>query len=107
MMAKKKKTLKDYTAVGSLSADWILGNFPFVLFLSFLTILYIANAHYAEKQMRLTQEYQKEVDNLKRQHQSLESSVNHDSKFSKVAESVYDLGLKTTARKPKKIQILD
>jgi len=106
-MAKKKKTLKDYTAVGSLSADWILSNFPFVLFLSFLTILYIANAHYAEKQVRLTQEYQKEVDDLERQYNSLEAGVNENSKFSKVADSVYNLGLKSTARKPKKIQILD
>ena len=63
-MAKKQKTLKDYMAVGHMSASMVLKNFPLVLFIGFLLLIYIANAHYAEKKVRLIQQYEGDVKEL-------------------------------------------
>ena len=60
-MAKIGSSFRDFTMLGSMSAQLIFKNFPFVLFLGFLTILYIANAHYAEKKVRQIQSLQKEI----------------------------------------------
>lgn len=105
-MAKPEpKTFKDYTALGSISAHWILHNLPFVFFLGFLAIIYIANAHYAERQVRQIQTLQKEIKDLRREHNALKSEVMDNSRLSKVGKRVEELGLKKSAGKAKKIVI--
>ena len=58
-MAKNKKSIKEYFALGTISSGWVLKNLPFVLFVSFLALIYIANAHYSEKKVREIQMLQK------------------------------------------------
>lgn len=104
-MAKKKKTLKDYTAFSSISAELILKNLPFVLFIGFLMLVYIANAHYSEKTVREIQKYQTEIKELRWHFMSIKSEIMFNSKRSEVAKQVEPLGLKPMKGKPKIIEV--
>lgn len=101
----KKKTFKDYTALGSLSAELVLKNLPFVFFLSFLAMIYIANAHYSEKKVRQIQKAQSELKEMRWKYMSLVSDFTYQTKRSEVIKSVKDLGLKPNKKKPNKIII--
>lgn len=103
-MAKQKKSVGDYFAIGSLGASLVLKNLPFVLFLGFLTVIYIANTHFAEKQVRQIQTMQREVRELKRQYNSIKSEIMFKSRLSEVGEDVQRLGLRKSAGRVKKIK---
>jgi type III secretory pathway component EscU len=101
----KKGTFSNISSVGSLSAEWVLKNLPFVLFLGFLTLLYIANAHYAEKRTREIIRLQKELDDLKLEYNSLKSEINYNSRRTELSKALRDKGLNADLRHPKKIVI--
>lgn len=106
-MAGKKVSIGNYFAFGSMSASLILKNLPFVLFLGFLTVVYIANAHLAEKQVRQIQSLQKEVKELKRQYNSLKSEIMFESRLAEVEDEVEGLGLKKRAGRVKRVIVKD
>ncbi|MBI5916168.1 MAG: hypothetical protein HY842_12400 [Bacteroidetes bacterium] len=106
-MATQKKSLGSYLEIGSMGASLVLKNLPFVLFLSFLTVIYIANSHYAEKQVRQIQTLQKEVKELKRQYNSLKSEIMFKSRLAEIGEDVESLGLRKTAGRVKRIVVED
>jgi len=101
----KKKSFKDYTELGDISAALILKNFPFVLFLGFLATIYIANAHYSEKKIRQIQKLQTELKDMRWSYMSLKSEAMYKSKQSEVTKSVESLNLKISGKKPKKIVV--
>lgn len=107
MMAQQKKSLGSYLEIGSIGASLVLKNLPFVLFLSFLTVIYIANAHYAEKQVRQIQTLQNEVKELKRQYNSLKSETMFKSRLAEVGEDVESLGLRKTTGRVHRIVVED
>ncbi|MFT4760551.1 MAG: cell division protein FtsL [Paraglaciecola sp.] len=104
-MAKISSSFSGFTSLGSTSAQLIFKNFPFVLFLGFLTILYIANAHYAEKKVRQIQSLQKEIKDYSRQCNELSAAIMYESKLSQIGENVKDMGLRKTARGLKKVVV--
>lgn len=106
-MATQKKSIGNYLEIGSLGASLILKNLPYVLFLSFLAIVYIANAHYAEKQIRQIQSLQQEVKDLKREYNSLKSEIMSKSRLSEVGDDVESLGLHKTGGRVKRIVVPD
>ncbi|MEM1217393.1 MAG: FtsL-like putative cell division protein [Bacteroidota bacterium] len=102
-----RRTLRDYTSIGSMSAELVLKNLPFIFFLGFLATIYIANAHYAERTMRNILSLQKEVRDLQREYNSLQAEIMFNSRYSEVEKSVAELGLKRIGRQPKKIIVRD
>jgi len=106
-MAKQKKSVGDYFAIGNMGASLVLKNLPFVLFLGFLAVIYIANTHFAEKQVRQIQTMQREVRELKRQYNSLKSEIMFKSRLSEVGEDVQNLGLRKSAGRVRKIKAED
>ena len=106
-MAKKKgaSSFREFSMLGSISAQLILTNLPFVLFLGFLTTIYIANTHFAERKVRQIQSLQQEIKDLRRQYNALESEIMLDSKLSEVGDNVGDMGLKKTSKGLRKIVI--
>ena len=101
----KKRTLRDYTALGSMSAELVLQNLPFVLFLGFLAIIYIANAHYAEKRIREVFELQKEVKDLRREYHSIRADIAFNSRRTELARQLKDEGLGQSVKRQKKIRV--
>lgn len=105
-MAKRgTPSFREFTMLGSFSAQLILTNLPFVLFLGFLATIYIANSHFAERKVRQIQSMQREIKDLRRQYNALESEIMYQSKLSEVGDRVDDLGLKKTSRGLRKIVI--
>ena len=102
-MAKKKNNTLSFNELSFVTSEWILKNVPFVIFLGFLATIYIANAHYAERNVRKIQIIQKELKELRWNYMSLQSENMYNSKRSEVIESVKDDGLTTIRNKPKKI----
>lgn len=98
----KKKTLSDISFV---PVEFILQNLPFLVFLGFLGVIYIANSHYAEGNVRKIQTLQKEMKELRWFHMSLQSENMVNSMQSEVVGNVADKDLKLRRGKVKKIVI--
>ena len=87
--------------LGTLSAELLFKNLLFVLFISLLGLIYIANAHFAEKKVRQIQSMQREVKQLRWEYMTLKSENMYNSKLSEVRKNAENDGLKL--RKPRKI----
>lgn len=90
-------------AVGNQAAGWILQNLPFVLFLGFLTTIYIANAHYAERNVRDIQLLQRDIKDLRREYNSLKADIMYNQKLTEMQRKVKPLGLEAFRNPPQRI----
>lgn len=109
---KKKKEsrrglLKDIIDGSVLTRTNVLKQLPFVLFLTFLAILYIANRYHAEKILRESVSLQNEIKELRSEEITTASELMYNSKQSEVLKMVEKkgLGLKESTSPPKKIVI--
>lgn len=87
------------------STEWVFRNFSFLLFLSFLALLYIANAHFAEKNVREIQALQKKIKELKWEYTSIKSETMYKSIQSQMDENLEQSGLDLAKQGPKVIEI--
>ena len=76
---------------------------PFILFLGFLGIVYIANGYMAESAFMKIHRLNREVKELRSEYITIKSELNYQSKQSSIAMMVKDLGLKESVEPPKKI----
>ena len=76
---------------------------PKVLFFAFMMMLYIANAHYADKLVRKTSRLNSEVNDLRADFTTLKADLMFKSKQSEVAKQVENIGLKESTVPPTKI----
>lgn len=76
---------------------------PFLLFISFLCMLYIANSHMAVKNIRDIDRLNKEVKELSWEYKSLKADLMFKSKLTEVAKKVDTLGIKELTEPPRKI----
>ncbi|MEI9920758.1 MAG: FtsL-like putative cell division protein [Bacteroidota bacterium] len=76
---------------------------PKILFVLFLSLLYIGNTHHAEKTVREINRAQSEVEDLRADYTTLKAEVMYASKQSEVARRVKELGLKESLNPPFKI----
>jgi len=106
MKDKKKKHAS--TRIGELlsiqnyvSSEAVLRNFPFLLFLVGLTMLYIGNIHFAERTVRSIYHTEKQFKEMKWEYMSTKAELMYKSKQSQVAKMVEPLGLKELTSPPK------
>ncbi|MOA04674.1 hypothetical protein D3C78_1242420 [compost metagenome] len=78
---------------------------PFLIFISVLCMLYIANSHMAIKNIRSIDKLNKEVKELSWEYKSLKADLMFKSKLTEVAKKVDTLGIKELTEPPKKIVI--
>lgn len=83
-----------------LNYHWIVKNFPFFLFLSFLAVIYIYNGHYADKTVRNINAVNRELDELNYEYKTLKSEVMFRSKQSELSREVEKYGLKELTTPP-------
>ena len=90
-----------------LTRDKVVRQLPFVLFVTFLIILYIGNRYHAEKVIRKTMELQTELKELRARAISPASELEFISRQSEVAKLVKSkgLGLKEAVEPPIKITV--
>lgn len=107
-MAKKIKGVK--TASQSrkdwrkwLYYQWIVKNIPFFLFLGLLTVLYIANGHYADKTLRKITATEQHLKEMNYEFKTVKRDVIFRSKESELSRAVEPLGLKELLSPPMRI----
>ncbi len=98
----EKKSIKPKMTKSS-GTEVIFKNLLFVLFISFLGIVYIANSYFAEKKVRKIQALKKEVKDLRWEYMALRSEIMYESKLSEVSSKAEEKDIKLT--KPLRIII--
>ena len=100
-----KRGIMSYLNVGQRSTELVFGNFAYLLFVGFLALVYIANAHFAERSVREIQRIQKEIKELKWQYTSIKSETMYKSLQSQIDVSLEPAGLDLEKTGPKVIQV--
>jgi hypothetical protein len=90
--------------VSQHTTDFVFGNFSYLMFLGFLAIIYIANAHFAEKGVRKIQLLQKEIKELKWEYTSIKSETMYKSMQSQIDVSLEPVGLDLENKGPRVIR---
>jgi hypothetical protein len=90
---------------GVVSKESATEMLPFLIFISVLCMLYIANSHMAIKNIRNIDKLNKEVKELSWEYKSLKADLMFKSKLTEVAKKVDTLGIKELTEPPKKIVI--
>jgi hypothetical protein len=103
----KKSNLKGLLSGKLLAKDLFLRQFPFILFLTLLGVIYISNRYAAEKMMRKNQKMQTEIKELRAESLTTAAELTNSSRQSQVAKIVEDnqLGLKESLVPPKRIKL--
>jgi hypothetical protein len=78
---------------------------PFIFFLAFIAILYIANGYYADDKIREVNKISNQLKELRSEYISTKSELMFASKQSEVAKSAEKLGLKQPVVPPTKIEV--
>jgi hypothetical protein len=107
---KNSKMMRSVASVVSgnfLSKETTIKNLPFVFFLSFLAICYIANGYYADDQVRKVNRLINEIKELRTQYIVVKDSLVVKSKQTEVAKVLakQHTGIKESVVPPKKIII--
>lgn len=87
-----------------INYQWIVGNLPFLLFLSVLAVMYIANGHFAVKNIREIDKLEKEVKELHWQFLDAKTDLMFRSKMSEVSKDVAPYGLQVPTIPPLNIE---
>lgn len=103
---RKKVRVKEIIDGTFLVRENMIRQLPYVLFLTFLGILYIANRFHAERMVRQIDELKVEVDNLRSEQITTTSELMNISRPSQVSALVQSkgLGLKESMEPPKKLK---
>lgn len=90
---------------GVVSKEDATAMLPFILFIAFLGMVYIANSHMAVNNIRAIDKLSKEVKELSYEYKSLKAELMFKSKLTEVQKKVDTLGIKELIEPPKKIII--
>jgi len=102
----QKFRIKELLDGSVLVRENMIKQLPFVLFLTFLGIIYIGNRFHAERMVRQINELKTEVSNLRAEQITTTSELMNISRPSEVAELVEskNMGLKESMEPPKKLK---
>lgn len=107
---KESKVMRSVASVVSgsfLTREATIKNFPFIFFLSFLAICYIANGYYTDDQIRKVNRLNGEIKELRTQYIVVKDSLVIKSKQTEVAKALAAMqtGVKESVVPPKKIVV--
>lgn len=104
---EKKLSAKNLIDGSVLTRKWLVKQLPFIIYLTFLAILYIANRYHAERIVRETVKIKQEVKELRFESITTAADLMFISKQSEVARMVKEkeLGLNELVEPPNKIVI--
>jgi hypothetical protein len=85
--------------------ETVIRHLPFIFFLAGISILYIANTHYAEESIREISSIEKKLNELRWEYMSTKYELEYMRKQSEVAKRVAPFGLNELQEPPKKIVV--
>jgi hypothetical protein len=95
--------LTQFLSKGFFNADAATRALPFVLFLALLGMIYIANRHLAERNIRDIDKIGKEVKELSWDYKTAKADLAFKSTLTQVEQRADTLGLKESLQPPQKI----
>ena len=95
--------LMHFLTKGILNAEAATKALPFVLFIAFLGMIYIANMHMAERSIRDISKMSKQVKELSWDYKTTKADLAFKSTLTEVAKRVDTLGIKESLTPPQKI----
>lgn len=105
-MAEQVIDKKKKIPIRRIRYEWISNNIGFFLFLAALTVLYIANGHYADKTIRDISKTNKEIKDLQFQYKTLKSELMYQTRETELIKAVEADGLKISDVPPMHIKLL-
>lgn len=103
-MAKKQGIAK-YLELSYWSSDLLLKQLPMIFFLGFIALVYIANAHLSERNVRSIQVLKRDIQELRWQYMSIKADIMYKSKHSEIEDQVREIGLRSQNSEPKRIVV--
>ncbi|MGV8877824.1 MAG: FtsL-like putative cell division protein [Sphingobacteriaceae bacterium] len=88
---------------GVVSKEAVTNMLPFMFYIAFLGMIYIANRHQAEKTVRAIDKVSKEVKELTWDYKSTKAEFAFKSTLTEVSKKVDTLGIKESVEPPQKI----
>lgn len=101
--AAQGKIISYLNNFGIFSKDMLMNVMPYIFFLTFIALIYIANSYYAERTIRDIDAVTKDLKTLRTEYITGKSELMIVSKQSEVAKAVAPQGLKESVEAPKKI----
>ncbi len=95
---------KKTTKIQFKGIEILYSNFPYICFMALLGVLYIANAHSAEKKARKIQALQSELQESRWQFESIRHRLIYRSTQSQLVEKLKEQELEISETVPKKIE---
>jgi len=99
------RTLGSVLSGAFLSKERAVRALPFIFFLTFIALCYIANGYYAEEQIRKLNHLAGEIKELRSEYINSKSDLSAISKQSEVAKRVAPYGVKESVEPPRKIEV--
>jgi len=100
---KGGKRVREILGGEYLSREWVVGNLPFLLFITLLAIAYIGNTYYAEKTFKEIEHTKTELKELRYKYISTKSELMFQSRQSEISRRAAVYGLKEVSLPPYKI----
>jgi hypothetical protein len=107
---KKGKLAKSISAIfggGFLDNPEIVKFIPFIFFLSFLGLIYIANGYWADNKIRQLNKLTNELKELRTENVTVQSELESSTNENYIAEKAKKIGLVESRIPPKKIVVQD
>jgi hypothetical protein len=83
---KGRKRVREFLGGEYLSKEWVVGNLPYLLFLTVLAIVYIGNTYYAEKTFKEIEHTKSELKELRYKYISTKSELMFQSRQSEISK---------------------
>jgi hypothetical protein len=90
---------------GIMNAETATRALPFILFLALLGMIYIANRHLAERNIRDIDKISKDVKDLSYDYKTTKAELAYKSTLTEVAKRADTLGIKESVQPPQKITV--
>lgn len=103
--AKTGRLVKSILDGSILNWENVARYLPFLIFLTFIALIYIANSYMAQKTYRQIELTKNEIKELRSKHIAVKSELMYKSKQTEVAKRVEDLGLEESKVPPRIIKI--
>jgi hypothetical protein len=104
-VGRRKFSIGSFLRGEFLADESTLRHLPFVLFLSLLGLVYIANAYYVERKMVAIQHVSKRVKDLHTHYVSVKADLMYEIKQTEIASDMAETGLKESVTPPKVLKV--
>lgn len=98
-----RKFIRALNVMGLIDKASLIRFMPFIFFLTFLAVIYIANSYVAENTIRNIDRIERDLKELRSEYISGKSELMVKSKQTEVAASVASTGIKESTTAPRKI----